>query len=141
MTDGVRWVTSSSSIIMSVMGSMLLRLDRSLHLFFSPLVDTLDFITRLHKFDSKYSFSSGDYAITVVVFTNRFSNFLQQDVRDTRRFWMQFFREHLSACPFSSPELAFVNWLFQPMPEDMFLRCQEALPFLTIVHSEVLLLG
>ena len=54
---------------------------------------------------------------------------------------MQFSREHLSACPFSSPELIFVNWLFQPMPEDMFLRCQEALLFLAIVHSEALLLG
>ena len=84
----VRWVTSSSSIIMSVIGTMFLRLDRTISPMFSPLVDTLDFVTRLHGFDSRFSLAAGDYAITVVDFTNMYSNFLWDDVRKAWRFWV-----------------------------------------------------
>ena len=84
----VKWATTSSSIILSAIGTMFLSLDRTLHPQFAPLVDTLDFVNRLHTFDTNFGFASGDYAITRVDFSNMYSNILWKDVRDALRFWM-----------------------------------------------------
>ena len=137
----VKWATTSSSIILSVIGTMFLSLDRTLHPQFAPLVDTLDFVNRLHTFDANFGFASGDYAITVVDFSNMYSNFLWEDVRDAWRFWMSFFRRHHGACAFSAHEQAFAQWLFTPLPRDLFDQCTEVFLFLHIPYCDAMTLG
>ena len=109
--------------------------------FFAPWVDTLDFVTRLHAFDDEYSFSSGEFAVTVIDFSNMYSNFVWSDVRDAWRFWKDRFIEHGSVCQFTAQELSFAFWLFQPLPVGLFEQCAEALPFLDIIHCGALTLG
>ena len=137
----VQWATSASSIVLSVVGSLFLRSDLAMDPFFAPLVDTLDFVTRLHAFDDKYSFSSGEFAVTVIDFSNMYSNFLWSDVRDAWRFWKDRFIEHRSVCQFTAQELSFAFWLFQPLPVGLFEQCAEALPFLDVIHCGALTLG
>ena len=134
-------LTTSSSIIMSVMDTMMLCLDRVLDLLFPRLVDSLNFVSRLHKFDSKWPLTSGDYAIRVIGFSNVYSNFSWDDAHDVWRFWMNFFRTNHHACAFSAQELAFAKWLFLPIPEALLFRGQQVLPFLSILHCDQLMLG
>ena len=109
--------------------------------FFGPLVDTLDFVARLHAFDDKYSFSSVEFTVTVIHFSNMYSNFLGPDVRDAWRFWKDRFIEHRSVCQFTAQELSLAFWLFQLLTVGLFEQCAEALPFLDIIHCGALTLG
>ena len=137
----VQWATTTASIALSVVGTMFLNLDRLLHPQFSPLIDTLDFVNRLEVFDSLYGFASGDYAATIVDFTNMYSNFLWDDVTKTWRFWMKFFLDNHSAGTFTPQEISFAFWLFSPMPHALFEQCSKVLLFLDISYHDALTLG
>ena len=110
----VQWATTAASIALLIVGTIFLKLDRLLHPEFSPLSDTLDVVNRLRVFDSLHSFASGDYAATIVDFTNMYSNFLWDDVTKTWRFWMKFFLENHSAGTFTPQRDLFCLLVIRP---------------------------
>ena len=134
-----KWATTRVSIILSIFGNIALRVDRLLDPTHAPLIDLLDFVSRLRDVASHDC--AHEYVVTSVDFNWLYTTFVWKDVVHTWDFWMKFLLERATQGHITPYEVLFLRWLSEPVGHDTYIDPAARLPFLSLVQSKDCCIG
>ena len=112
------WATTSKSIIICILGSIFPRVGRALTPLNTPLLDSLDYVTRLRMWLEMHS--AKDLRITSVDFSVLFTNFMWSDVAPAHSYWSIFLWVQQRMDSPTPNEVVFVTWLLAPITQETY---------------------
>ena len=136
------WATMASSKLVGILGRILLSLDKRSSPLDTPLLDTMDFIERLHACSSECDGRDIHAPLcTSIHFSALYTNFQWSDVSRAFRFWRDYFYRTPWLVELSSHERQMCDWLFTPMSHNCFNEYNDHFPFSYVVYHPALCFG
>ena len=134
-----RWSTTFCSVLLSTLGSLMLKLDRVVDPMNAPLLDSLDFVHRLRTWSKRDGVN--DLRFTSIDFSALYTNFVWTDVLQAFSYWRCHTLTRQNQGILTPNEVLFASWLLAPISVDDFESLQASLPYLSIPHSDELSIG
>ena len=139
-----RWATTPSSILLAIIRTNLLKIERHRHPAYSPFLDTLDLLKRLRSFsvDLWLGADGREWCISTFDFESLYTNFHWSDVSMGMHLWCSSFLQHHSvAAPISRHERVFLHCLFVEMTWEQFVALKSDFPYMNTDRHEHVYLG
>ena len=134
------WATTTTSVILGVAGTILLKLDRSLDEMSTPLRDSMDLVQRVNSLSNLNNWQ--EYVVSSYDFHSMYTNINWSNVHNAYLFFKGWFQSTPDlTTDLTHGETALLRFLFSQLGKEVWDEHCIHFPFLTIEYEDSLTVG